>query len=55
MSRVFHPKIDIAAVVFDGFSDKDTRVITKAQLSKFFKDSQKESIPDLPEEVTEWT
>ena len=54
MSRVFHPKIDIAAVVFDGFSDKDTRVITKAQLSKFFKDSQKESIPDLPEEVTEW-
>jgi phosphatidylinositol phospholipase C delta len=46
VSRVFHPKLDVAAVVFRGYFDVTTRVITKPSLEKFFKESQKEPSPD---------
>ena len=47
VSRVFHPKFDVAGETFKGYFDEQTRVITKASLEKYFRESQKETPPDV--------
>ena len=46
VSRVFHPKFDVAGEVFKGYFDEQTRVITKQSLERFFRDAQHELPPD---------
>ena len=46
MSRVFHPKFDVAGEVFKGYFDEQRRVITKQSLERFFRDAQHELPPD---------
>ena len=46
VSRVFHPKFDVAGEVFKGYFDEQRRVITKQSLERFFRDAQHELPPD---------
>jgi hypothetical protein len=40
VSRVFHPKCDVADSVFDGLFDKDARTISKTSVERFFRETQ---------------
>ena len=45
VSRVFHPKFDIAAVVFEGLFDEEKRTISKESIERFFYESQEDDRP----------
>ena len=45
VSRVFHPKFDIAAVVFEGLFDEEKRTISKESIERFFDESQEDDRP----------
>lgn len=47
VSRVFHPKFDIAAVVFEGLFDEEKRTISKESIERFFDESQEDDRPVL--------
>lgn len=45
VSRVFHPKFDIAAVVFEGLFDEKKRTISEESIERFFVESQEDDPP----------
>ena len=45
VSRVFHPKFDVAGEVFKGYFDEQRRVITKQSLERFSATRSTNSLP----------